>query len=205
MLAKINASRAANGLPALSSHSTLVAHARSHSKAMADSDSIYHTSNATLKSLVSGWQRVGENVGRGPNVDILHSAFMQSSGHRANIMGDFTHAGVGTFVTDEGMMYVTVVFVKLGGSEPTTTTTTAPPTTTTAAPPPTTAAPAPTTTTPAPAPVKASTSKTSTTTSTAPTTTTTTAPEPEPEPPTWEQVRRHLPEMGIPDMRPCVR
>lgn len=201
MLAKINASRASAGLPALASHGSLVAHARSHSIAMADSDSIWHSSNATLKSLVSGWERIGENVGRGPNVSVLHTAFMNSSGHRANIMGDFTHAGVGTYVTDAGMMYVTVVFVKLAGASPTTTTAPAPTTTTTVAPTPTTVVPAPTTTAPAPKP---SPTKSSTTTTVAPApTTTTSVPDAAPEV-AWEQIHKRLPGTGLQDRQPCV-
>lgn len=201
MLAKINAARASEGLPALSSHGTLVSHARAHSKEMADANSIFHTSNATLKSLVSGWQKIGENVGRGPNVSTLHAAFMASSGHRANIMGDFTHAGVGTYVTDDGMMYVTVVFLKLGSSTTTTTSTTVPPTTTTTVAPPATHTPTPTTV-PAPTPVQQVAPSSSTTSTT---TTTTLPPDPEVREVSWEQIRKHLPEMGIPDMRPCIR
>jgi hypothetical protein len=203
MLARINSSRAANGLPALANHGSLVTFARNHSVAMAGTDSIWHSTN--LGSAASGWSRIGENVGRGPNVPTLHSAFMASSGHRANILGDFTHAGVGTHVTPEGMMYVTVVFMKSKTATTTTTvapTTTAAPTTTVASQPTqppattTTVAPAPK---PKPAPVAA--------TTTAAPTTTTTVPVPEPESPqvSAEQVRKHSPEMGIEQFEPCKR
>lgn len=181
MLAKINAERTSQGLNALSSHGTLVAHARTHSAEMAATDSIWHTKN--LGGVVSGWSRIGENVGRGPSVNSLHRAFMNSSGHKANILGDFTHAGVGTFVTEAGMMYVTVVFMKSKDAAPATTTTTAPAATTTTAPPPTTTtAPPPTTTeapaaeAPAPKPKPKPAPKPATLSAPEPTTTTTTAP-----------------------------
>lgn len=206
MLARINASRSANGLPALANHGSLVSFARNHSVAMAGTDSIWHSSN--LGSAASGWSRIGENVGRGPNVPTLHAAFMASSGHRANILGDFTHAGVGTYVTDAGMMYVTVVFMK-SKSAPATTTTVAP--TTTAAPTTTVApakAPAATTTTVAPKPATKPAPKKATTTTTAPKpaqpTTTTTVPA-TPVTVTAEQIRKHMPEMGIQDLVPCTR
>ncbi len=207
MLARINSARSTNGLPALANHGSLVTFARNHSVAMAGTDSIWHSSN--LGSAASGWSRMGENVGRGPNVATLHAAFMASSGHKANILGDFTHAGVGTHVTEGGMMYVTVVFMK-SKSAPATTTTTVAPTPTTAAPT-TTVAPAPkkapatttTTVAPKPAPAEKVAAATTTTAPKPAPTTTTTIPAPVPVP--AEQVRKHMPEMGIQDRVPCTR
>lgn len=201
LLSKINAERSARGLPSLSSHGTLTAHARSHSAAMAASDSTYHSSSATLKGLVSGWSKIGENVGRGPNAAALHAAFMGSSGHKANILGDYTHAGVGTAVDDAGILYVTVVFMKLAGAAPTTTTTTtAPPTTTTTA--------APTTTAPAAQPATAPTTtappRSVSVTPAPPTTTTTTVPAPPSVDVDWDRLERLLPNMGIPQVMPCT-
>ena len=152
-LAKINASRAANGLAALSVDGGLRSHARKHTQDMIDADKIYHSTGDELKAAAgAGWSKLGENVGRGGTVDSLHKAFMASPGHKANILGDYNYAGIGTASSD-GVLYVTVVFMKKGGG-PTTTTTTAPATTTTTptpTPPPTpksttTTAPKPTTT-----------------------------------------------------------
>ncbi|MCZ6630362.1 MAG: hypothetical protein O7D28_03330, partial [Actinobacteria bacterium] len=64
----------------------------------------------------------------GGTVDSLHKAFMASAGHKANILGDYNYAGIGTASSD-GVLYVTVVFMKKGGGS--TTTTTAPAATTT--------------------------------------------------------------------------
>lgn len=179
MLAKINAERTTRGLNALSSHGTLVSHARQHSAEMAATDSIWHTKN--LGGVISGWSRIGENVGRGPSVDSLHRAFMNSSGHKANILGDFSHAGVGTFVTEDGMMYVTVVFMKSKDAAPATTTTTAPPPpTTTTAPPPTTTEAAAEAPAPKPEPKPKPKPKPATLSAPEPTTTTTTTPPPPP-------------------------
>ncbi|MCH7899519.1 MAG: CAP domain-containing protein [Acidobacteria bacterium] len=158
-LAKINASRAANGLAALSVDGGLRSHARNHTQDMIDAGEIYHSSGDELKAAAgSGWSKLGENVGRGGTVDSLHKAFMASAGHKANILGDYNYAGIGTASSD-GVLYVTVVFMKKGGGS--TTTTTAPAATTT------TEAKSTTTTQP-------KTTTTTTTTTTIPPTTTTT-------------------------------
>ena len=160
-LAKINASRAANGLAALNVDGGLRNHARNHTQDMIDAGEIYHSSSDELKAAAgSGWSKLGENVGRGGTVDSLHKAFMDSAGHKANILGDYNYAGIGTASSD-GVLYVTVVFMKKGGGS--TTTTTAPAATTT------TKAESTNTTKP-----KTTTTTTTTTTTIPPTTTTTT-------------------------------
>jgi uncharacterized protein YkwD len=130
-ISKINASRSANGLPPVEGYWDLADDARAHSNLMADRQELFHSSN--LGTVTSGWQNLGENVGVGLDVSSLHTAFMNSSGHRRNILGDFNYVGVGVTVDDAGFMWVTVIFMKAapglnGGGE---TTTTAPPTTTT--------------------------------------------------------------------------
>lgn len=131
-------------------------YARTHSQFMADGGcpdgaNICHSTEAQLKKAAgSGWSKIGENVGRGGSVDSLHKAFMNSAGHKANILDKaWTHVGIGTVYAND-KLYVTVVFVARGTSKPpapkepappkesepkptttTTTTTTLPPTTTT--------------------------------------------------------------------------
>lgn len=107
-VAALNQERAARGLPKLAVASDLVAVARQHSARMASKNDLYH--NPNLGSDVSGWQKVGENVGRGPSVSTIHDAFMNSAGHRANILdADWTEVGVGVEVVD-GRVWVTEVF-----------------------------------------------------------------------------------------------
>jgi hypothetical protein len=155
-VAHINASRSAQGLAPLAVDSKLVGHARDHTAAMVAAGDIFHSSSAQLQSYGKpGWQKIGENVGKGGAVDSLHNAFMNSAGHRKNILGDYNYVGVGTD-TSNGVLYVTVIFMKLGSSSTTTTTpggtdTTQAPTTTqpkqTQPKPTTTTQPKPTTTT----------------------------------------------------------
>jgi hypothetical protein len=99
------------------------------------------------------WQKVGENVGRGPSVDPIMDAFIASPKHFENLMDPaFTKIGVGV-VWSGTTLYTTHRFMQLRGQAPPTPATEPPPPT--AAPatpsgPPATAAPPPTPTTPAP-------------------------------------------------------
>jgi hypothetical protein len=106
---KINAERANVGRSKLVVKSDLVSVARNHSKDMAADGTIYHNSN--LKNEVGGnWWALGENVGMGPDCESLHNAFMDSPGHKANVLDkDYNQIGVGVEM-DGGTIYVTMVF-----------------------------------------------------------------------------------------------
>jgi uncharacterized protein YkwD len=113
----INAERANAGLPALKVAGDLTKVARRHSVRMAESGKLHH--NANLGSEVSGWDKVGENVGRGPNVDRVHAAFMASDGHRRNILDpDWTEVGVGVEVVDGGLWVTEIFRLPSGASAP---------------------------------------------------------------------------------------
>jgi uncharacterized protein YkwD len=108
-IAKMNAARQANGQAPYSVSSDLTAIARSHSANMASKNSLYH--NPSLTSEVQNWQAVGENVGEGGTVSDIHTAFMNSPEHRANILDhDFTQVGVGVSVDKRGVIWVTEDF-----------------------------------------------------------------------------------------------
>ena len=134
LLTRINASRAAAGKPSVEVYWDLTDDARAHSNAMAAAGSVFH--NSSLASVTGVWQALGENVGVGLDANTLHDAFMASSGHRANILGDYNYVGIGTVVDADGFLWATVVFMKaapgLNGGTDTTTTTVAPTTTTVA-------------------------------------------------------------------------
>ncbi len=165
-LAMTNASRSAAGLGPLTVDGALTGYARTHTASMIASGTIFHSTSAQLSSITTGWTRVGENVGMGPSVATIQQAFMNSAGHKANILGDFNYVGIGVDTAPSGSMFVTVIFMKKAGSPATTTTTVSAPTTTQAPAP----APAPAPTTPVPTPQPpASATPTTTTTSAAPT------------------------------------
>jgi len=116
-VADMNAARQAGGLAPYSVAYDLVAVARGHSQRMASQQSLYH--NPGLTTEVHSWQAVGENVGEGPTVSDIHTAFMNSPEHRANILDhDFTQVGVGVTVDSHGIIWVTEDFRQPMGSAP---------------------------------------------------------------------------------------
>lgn len=115
MINLINAERAANGLPGLTRHWDLEDDASVQTARQVAKGTIFHTSD--LSKIVSGgWSSLGENVGMGPNIPVLHDAFMDSPGHRANILGDWSHIGVSTKTASNGQTFITVIFMKARGS-----------------------------------------------------------------------------------------
>jgi hypothetical protein len=108
-VSRTNAARTSRGLKAYAVRSDLVAAARRHAARMAARGDIYH--NPNLGSEVGGWRSLGENVGVGGDVESIHNAFMNSSGHRANILDrTFTEVGIGTATSADGRLYVTEIF-----------------------------------------------------------------------------------------------
>ena len=104
----MNNARAAQGVPRLATRSHLVRVARAWASKMASQSKLYH--NPQLTSDVNNWRWVGENVGYGPDALTVHVAFMNSPGHRANILDrDFTEVGVGAVVRN-GRVWVAEVF-----------------------------------------------------------------------------------------------
>lgn len=60
----------------------------------------------------AGWQRLGENVGYGPTIASVHQGYMNSSGHRANILDSrFNFIGVG-YAKSGNRVYTVQVFMK---------------------------------------------------------------------------------------------
>jgi uncharacterized protein YkwD len=113
-LCRTNAERRKAGVARLRVADDLVRVARRHSVRMADQNHLHH--NPNLASDVRSWRRVGENVGRGPSVSSLHTALMNSPGHRRNLLdSSFTEVGIG--VERRGsQVWVTQVFRTPSGS-----------------------------------------------------------------------------------------
>ena len=108
-VSRANSARDAAGRSAYAVRADLVAVARRHAARMAARQSIWH--NPNLGSEVDNWVNVGENVGMGDTVEVIHDAFMNSPTHRANILDrDFREIGVGTAMGADGKIYVAQVF-----------------------------------------------------------------------------------------------
>ena len=111
----VNAARAEHGKAPLLYDTSIEAVAYDWSVVMS---SIGMEHNPSFSSQMRpGWKRVGENVAwasRGwPNyAQLFHTNWMNSPGHRANILGDYTHIGIGYFVAPDGGVWATQNFGK---------------------------------------------------------------------------------------------
>ncbi|HEX4979013.1 MAG TPA: CAP domain-containing protein, partial [Acidimicrobiales bacterium] len=110
----INSQRSANGRAPLASHGGLASIAASHSREMAQQNRLFHSSGLLGKvaSVLPGAEAAAENVGVGSSESEVNSNFMSSSTHRSNILGNYTHAGVGTYTGPDGRVWVTQVFAR---------------------------------------------------------------------------------------------
>jgi uncharacterized protein YkwD len=108
-----NNSRLNNGVHRVDIHWAMSKLARQHSISMANKGYIYHTANPSSFYLQGvGWSTWGENVGvTGSTIASIQNAFMQSSGHRANILNQrFRRVALGAYRDDDGYLWVTVFF-----------------------------------------------------------------------------------------------
>jgi uncharacterized protein YkwD len=103
----INSYRSNNGLAGLSRDGSLDSRARSWSERMANNGGLSHSD---LGSLLPPWSAAAENVGMGGSVSSVFDALAGSSGHKANMLGGYTHFGVGVWVDAAGVIWTTHVF-----------------------------------------------------------------------------------------------
>jgi uncharacterized protein YkwD len=120
----INRKRAENGLQPLVWSERAAQVARLHSRNMASLNFFSHT-GADGKRVddradsvgLSDWRAIGENIafnrGFGNPIERVVESWMQSRGHRENLLDSrWRESGVGISVTDSGTYYFTQVFVK---------------------------------------------------------------------------------------------
>jgi uncharacterized protein YkwD len=122
MYALHNQYRASGGLAGLQIDGTLVAIARQRAQDMAAKNYFAHTSPSgeTAFSIMDdfnySYSIAGENIARNnypqnQTVGVAMDGFMNSPGHRANIMeSQFTRVGIGVAFDGNGMIYYAVVF-----------------------------------------------------------------------------------------------
>jgi uncharacterized protein YkwD len=122
MFAQHNQQRAANGVAAMAMDPTLLAVARQRAQDMAVKGYFSHTSPSgeTAFSVMAyygyAYAIAGENIARNnypesQSVDVAMTGFMNSPGHRQNILdGQFTKVGIGVARDGNGMVYYAVVF-----------------------------------------------------------------------------------------------
>ena len=109
-IARTNALRSSKGLAPLNVNGTLTAKARAWAEHMAAVGGISHSN--LPDGAPSEWQRLGENVGRGPSVASIHDALVASPEHYKNLTDPgFQSIGVGV-VNTNGTFYVSEVFME---------------------------------------------------------------------------------------------
>lgn len=114
VLSLISAARAAAGVPALREDRSFDEVPRSWSLQMSRSGRLAHNPSygGALTSRVPSMRSGSEIVGTAVTPQGVHTAFMNSSGHRANILGrSFQRVGVGCARDTRGRIWVTVNFV----------------------------------------------------------------------------------------------
>jgi uncharacterized protein YkwD len=106
---KINGLRSSNGLADLNRDGSLDSRARQWAEKMAKAGGLSHSN---IGNLLPPWSAAAENVGMGGSVSGVFGALKGSSGHRSNMLGDFTHFGVGVWVDSSGIIWTAHVFTR---------------------------------------------------------------------------------------------
>lgn len=106
---RINSLRSSNGLGSLQRNGSLDSYARNWAKSMGQNGSLSHSN---IGSLLGPWGAVGENVGVGGSVSVVFDALVGSSGHRENMVGDWTHMGIGVWRDAQGALWTSHVFAR---------------------------------------------------------------------------------------------
>jgi uncharacterized protein YkwD len=105
----INSYRGSQGAASLSRDGSLDSYARSWAKKLSANGGLSHSN---IGSLIPPWSSVGENVAMGGSVGAMFDALVGSSGHRQNMLGDFTHFGVGVWRDADGTLWTAHVFTR---------------------------------------------------------------------------------------------
>ena len=110
LFSSLNRERAALGLPALQWDDALASGARQHAVRMAQLDQMSHQlpgeSDLLTRLTASGarFSVIAENVAIGPDPGVIHSMWMHSPGHRANILSpELTAVGIAVVQGSSGL------------------------------------------------------------------------------------------------------
>jgi uncharacterized protein YkwD len=121
VLELVNAERAARGLAPFAWHDRVAAAAVAHSNDMASRGVMTHTgsdgSNAGDRLRRAGftWSGWGENVAYGyRDAPSVVAAWMASSGHRRQMLGNYAYVGVAAVASANGTLYWTMDFANGG-------------------------------------------------------------------------------------------
>jgi uncharacterized protein YkwD len=101
---RVNRARSNRSIRTLTVNTELRAVAREWSRSMCSRSKLEHNPNVTRQ--VTNWRALAENVGRGPSVRSTHTAFMDSAGHKRNILDTrYRQVGIGVYRQPAGSGY----------------------------------------------------------------------------------------------------
>ncbi|QJW45446.1 serine protease [bacterium BFN5] len=114
----LNQDRAANGLPALTLNSKLTSLADAYAADMIKRGYFSHYNPEgqspfdRMNNAGISYRTAGENLAINTSVSAAETAFMKSSGHRANILNSsYTDVGIGVVHSSDGSVYVVQEFI----------------------------------------------------------------------------------------------
>lgn len=117
-LTLLNEDRQANGLKALTLNSSLTQLGESYAQDMIDRNYFSHYNPEgqspfdRMKAAGISYSYAGENIAINNSVSGAETAFMNSSGHRANILNtNYTEVGIGIRKASNGSLYVVQEFI----------------------------------------------------------------------------------------------
>lgn len=110
IFADLNAQRAAAGLAPFTTQSGLMGVAQQWSVSQAQSATMYHNPSFSGQVAAVGCGGATENVASAMGTISPVNAWMNSPPHRANILGNSTHIGVGAATSSNGLTYYTLNF-----------------------------------------------------------------------------------------------
>jgi uncharacterized protein YkwD len=99
-----NQERTSRGLPALVYSEGVEGVAQPWAEHMAATGQLDHNP-AYGEQMPGGWAAAAENIASGYKPNAVVAGWMSSEGHRANILGDYTHIGIGYAVDSGGTPY----------------------------------------------------------------------------------------------------
>ncbi len=109
-LSRINSYRAANGQTRLAEDLQASQVAQRWTQKMAAANRLSHNPNYSTE-VTTSWYRIGENVGYGGSEATLFQAFVNSAGHRANLLlPEYNRVGIGQVVVN-GRLWTTHIFL----------------------------------------------------------------------------------------------
>jgi uncharacterized protein YkwD len=107
----LNTTRKQNGRSALVTQTDAQNKAQAWAEKMAREKRMYHST--LTDGIGSGWCALGENVGYGSTAAAVQKMWMESTGHRTNILDTrWNGVGVGLARSSDGVLYMAQVFIK---------------------------------------------------------------------------------------------